>query len=203
VTPAPHGRALRRGDTGPQVLALQQRLTALGYWLGTPDGRYGELTVQAVQALQKAARIARDGRAGPATLAALDRDVLPAPTSTRGLVVEIDLERQLLLVVRDGKLLVVLSTSTGSGATYWNGGWRLAVTPRGHYRVYAQIDGLRRSPLGLLWRPKYFHGGIAVHGSTSVPHWPASHGCVRLSNAAMDMVWHEALMPIGTQVWVR
>src|SRR6476469_3582444 len=30
--------SLIRGDSGPKVLALQKRLSELGYWLGSPDG---------------------------------------------------------------------------------------------------------------------------------------------------------------------
>ncbi|MDP8987655.1 MAG: L,D-transpeptidase family protein, partial [Actinomycetota bacterium] len=37
------------------------------------------------------------------------------------------------------------------------------------------------SRLGKLYNPVYFTGsGIAIHGSTSVPTYPASHGCVRI-----------------------
>jgi hypothetical protein len=197
-------RSLRNGDRGPRVLVLQRELGGLGYWLGTPDGVYGDLTEQAVLALQKAAGLSRDGRVGPQTTSALRARVRPHSLSTSGRVVEIDLQRQLLLVVQDGLVLRALNTSTGSGGTYWyHGGARRAVTPRGHFEVYGQIDGLRVSPLGLLWRPKYFNGGIAVHGSPSVPPWPASHGCVRLSYPAMDMIWADGLMPLGTAVWVR
>src|SRR5580658_9983235 len=45
----------RPGSQGPAVLALQQSLTALGYWLGTPNGYFGTTTKQAVWALQKSA----------------------------------------------------------------------------------------------------------------------------------------------------
>src|SRR5689334_15086134 len=75
-------RALREGASGPAVLALQQELTELGYWLGTPDGEYGDLTEQAVLAVQKAAGLARDGRVGPRTVAALEAGVRPVPQST-------------------------------------------------------------------------------------------------------------------------
>jgi lipoprotein-anchoring transpeptidase ErfK/SrfK len=64
--------------------------------------------------------------------------------------------------------------------------------------VYRQINGWRRSPLGLLYRPKYFRGGYALHGSNSVPAYPASHGCVRVSLRAMDHLWSR--VPIGTRV---
>jgi len=201
--PSHRSTALRQGDRGPAVLALQQRLSALGYWLGTPDGHFGDLTEQAVYALQKAAGVTRDGRVGPRTAKALARGVRPDARSTVGHVVEVDLARQLVLVVDDGRVRLVLNTSTGSGRTYWRDGrLRLAVTPRGHFAVYAEIDGLRMSPLGRLWRPKYFHGGIALHGSLFVPPWPDSHGCVRLSDPAIDMLWESGLAPIGTPVWV-
>lgn len=53
-SPTPPRTTLRRGDESPKVLALQQQLVALGYWMGTPDGVFGTLTEQAVWALQKA-----------------------------------------------------------------------------------------------------------------------------------------------------
>jgi lipoprotein-anchoring transpeptidase ErfK/SrfK len=65
-------------------------------------------------------------------------------------------------------------------------------------------NGMHRSTLELgdMWRPKYFNGGIAVHGSPSVPPYPASHGCVRVSNAAMNWLWDVWGMPRGTRVLV-
>jgi lipoprotein-anchoring transpeptidase ErfK/SrfK len=65
-----------------------------------------------------------------------------------------------------------------------------------------QIDGVRHGPLGDLWRPKYFNGGIAIHGSPSIPPYPASHGCARLSNAAMNWIWATNKIPLKTKVWV-
>jgi lipoprotein-anchoring transpeptidase ErfK/SrfK len=197
---------LRPGDRGPQVLALQRRLTQLGYWLGTPDGTYGDLTRQAVIALQKAAGLGRDGVTGPKTRAALARGVRPSARTGRGHVVEVDLSRQLLLIVDNGRVSRILNTSTGSGVWYTapDGHRGHATTPAGTFRVQWQVDGWHTSPLGRLYRPKYFHPrGIAVHGYTSVPAYPASHGCVRVSLPAMDMLWRESLMPVGTQVTVH
>ena len=62
---------------------------------------------------------------------------------------------------------------------------------------------LDHGPLGVLWRPKYFTwSGIAIHGYTSVPPYPASHGCTRVSNAAVDWMWANNILPIGLTVWV-
>lgn len=80
--------------------ALQRDLNAAGYWLGTPDGTYGHLTEQAVMALQKSAGLTRDGVAGRKTLDALAEGTLPPLPSGPADRVEIDLERQVLLVVR-------------------------------------------------------------------------------------------------------
>ena len=42
--------------------------------------------------------------------------------------------------------------------------------------VQRKINGVRVSRLGELYRPAYFVGGYAIHGSPSVPNFPASHG---------------------------
>jgi hypothetical protein len=196
---------LRPGDSGARVRELQRELTDLGYWLGGVDGQYGNLTRQAVVALQKAAGISRDGIAGRNTQSALDRGVRPSARSSSGLVVEVNLSRQLLLVVDDGSVKRILNTSTGSGQTYTrpDGTRGTAITPRGRFTVSRQIDAWRTSPLGRLYRPKYFTAsGIAVHGATSVPAYPASHGCVRLSLAAMDMMWANNYLPLRGTVYV-
>lgn len=203
--PTPTPSVLRFGDAGPEVLALQRRLTALGYWLGPTDGDFGPLTQQAVYALQKSAGIARDGLVGPDTRRALDRGALPSATM-RGDGVEIDLGRQVLVVVRGGKVSVVLNTSTGNGEWYTTtyGTRAIARTPTGTFTFLRRVDGMDESSLGKLWRPIYFtDSGYAVHGSSSVPPRPASHGCARISNAAIDMVWAQGLMPVGSTITIR
>jgi peptidoglycan hydrolase-like protein with peptidoglycan-binding domain len=194
---------LKAGEKGPAIVALQTRLQALGYWTGSTNGNFGDQTKQAVYALQKAAGLDRDGVVGPQTRQALDRGVQPHAKSTSGYVIEIDLKKQLLMLVNNGKVTQILNTSTGSMKHYeQNGSTYLADTPPGHFKVSRQIDGWRDAPLGLLWRPKYFNGGIAIHGANSVPPYPASHGCARVSIAAMNMLWTGGKVPLKTNVWV-
>ena len=195
---------LRLGSRGSAVLAAQKRLTALGYWLGTPDGIYGPSTMHAVIALQKVAGLARDGILGPITARAMAAGVRPAARTKIGQVVEIDLAHQVLLVVSSGRVRLIFDTSTGSGAYYYSlGRLHHAVTPKGTYHVFRSVNGWDSGPLGKLYRPRYFNGGIAVHGYPSVPTWPASHGCVRVTIPAMDYLWAHALLPIGRTVLVR
>ena len=193
VAPPPATTWLREGASGPEVLALQHRLTVLGYWLNLADGHFGSSTTHAVVAFQKAEGISRDGIVGPATDAALASASRLQPRSSTGRVIEVDLSRQLLLVVVDGRVEWVMDMSTGAVA---------GSTPTGHFQVFRQVDGYDRSPLGVLYRPKYFNRGIAVHGYPSVPPVPASHGCVRVTDAAIDWLWASNAMPVGTAVWV-
>lgn len=173
--------------------AIQARLADLGYWVGEPDGSYGELTTQAVLAFQKAEGLERDGIAGSETLERLAQATRPRPRTEHGDAIEIDLERQILLVVRDGRTEWVLNTSTGAADT---------PTPAGRFEVERQIDGMRHAPLGDLYRPKYFDGGMAIHGYPEVPAQAASHGCARVSHPAMDLLWATGSDPLGTLVWV-
>jgi peptidoglycan hydrolase-like protein with peptidoglycan-binding domain len=197
-------KKLRQGDKGPAILALQRKLTQLGYWLGTPDGSFGGLTQQAVYALQKAAGLGRDGIVGVKTMAALNAEVRPTITSSgSGHRVEINKATQLLLIIDGTSITTILNTSTGSGANYLQSGHQeIALTPSGSFHVFRQIDGERIGPLGALWRPKYFNSGIAIHGLSSVPPYPASHGCARVSIAAMNWIWSTNQVPIGTSVTV-
>lgn len=56
---------------GPDVLAVQRRLAALGFAPGPLDGRYGPATESAVRELQAGSGIEVDGVVGPQTRAAL------------------------------------------------------------------------------------------------------------------------------------
>ena len=197
---------MRPGDSGEDVLAMQRRMAELGFWLGQPDGTFGDLTTQAVYAVQKAAGLERDGIAGPATRKMV-ADGVGAQARVGGDGIEIDLARQLLLVVRGGAVTTILNTSTGSNVPYaevfegktYRGD---AQTPPGTFNVFRQVSGEDKGPLGTLWSSKYFNGGIAVHGAPFVPPYPASHGCARVSMGAIAMIWADNLMPIGTQVSV-
>ena len=68
--------------------------------------------------------------------------------------------------------------------------------------MYQQVDGWVHGTLGTLYRPKFFAGNVGIHGSPSIPPYPASHGCVRMFNAAMDWIWASGDLPMGTEVWV-
>lgn len=194
---------LKPGDSGPEVRALQEKLSSMHFWVGSADGNYGLTTTQAVMAVQKAAGITADGVMGTRTRQAMARGVSVQPESSSGRVVEINKSKQLAMIVENGQVQAVLNTSTGSGQRYTSEGHTsVANTPSGHFAVFRQVDALDKSPLGELWRPKYFDGGIALHGAQAIPAYPASHGCARISNPAINWIWDTNQAPIGTAVWV-
>jgi peptidoglycan hydrolase-like protein with peptidoglycan-binding domain len=87
-------------------------LASTGYWVGNANGRFTDLTQQAVFALQKANGLNRDGIVNRWTSAALYRAVLPTPKTTNGLVLEISLSKQILMIVKDHKVIKIFNISS-------------------------------------------------------------------------------------------
>lgn len=189
--------------SGPATAAAQARLTELGFWTGTESGMYGFTTFQAVMAFQKYVSLPITGRLDQATVDQLNTLTERAQgTPQTNSWVEVDKARQLLFIVDKGETLWVLNTSTGSGVL--NSEVGDAVTPDGLWKVKRQrANGWWRGDLGHIYRPKYFRGGVAIHGMTSVPKRAASHGCVRVSVEAMDFIWENDLIPLGARIWVH
>ena len=187
----------------PQVRALQERLAELGYDVGTPDGQWGARTTYSLMAFQKVEGLSRDGQDGPQTQAALATATKPGPMVAGGAAnrIEIDVARQVLFHWVGGSLARILPVSTGNNEHYCvEGECSVAVTPGGSFRIGRKAAGLEVAPLGELWWPMYFNGGIAIHGSPSVPNYPASHGCIRIPMYAAPTFYDQ--VPAGTRVHV-
>jgi Putative peptidoglycan binding domain/L,D-transpeptidase catalytic domain len=215
LTPAPPPAELIRAIgslDGDGTRAVQQRLLDLHFWLAGVDGDYGHTTRQAVMAFQKYHLIPASGKVDQATADAMNLlAYMPRAVSSEGDIIEINKDLQVLFIVRGGQTQWILNTSTATGQTYEEPDRNTpgeiqrgtSITPSGLFRVNRERpDGWWEGDLGKIYRPKYFRGGVAVHGSGSIPNYPASHGCVRVSTQAMDMIWAENLMPLETPVWV-
>ncbi|MGH9285842.1 MAG: L,D-transpeptidase family protein, partial [Acidimicrobiales bacterium] len=194
---------LARGARGSEVLALEQRLDTLRYEVGKVDGVFDADTGHGVMAFQKAVGMERTGRATDEVIAAINSaapqpGLLPDGGAQR---VEVDLRRQIVLLFSGGHLERVINSSTGTNRRYCvDGQCATAVTPGGSFKVVRRIKGKRVSRLGTLWNPLYFNGGIAIHGSPSVPANPASHGCVRIPMSTSE--WFFNAVANGTPVYV-
>ena len=202
--PAPPAQSgvLQPGDRGPSVSRLQQRLAALGYRPGTPDGEFGVATESAVVAFEKHEGLPRDGAVGSAVRAHLARPTGAGPRSTKPTHIEVDLDRQIAFVVLPSGV-TVLDVSTGSGQAYTDPEStqvQVAYTPTGMFSVYRAVDAPVVAPLGTLYKPLYFLSGWAVHGESIVPPFPGSHGCVRTHD--WDQDWLFPHIPVGTRIMI-
>jgi peptidoglycan hydrolase-like protein with peptidoglycan-binding domain len=198
---------------GGETSRIQLRLYELGFWLQGADGEYGLTTRQAVMAFEKYMGFEADGAVDQRTADALTAMTLrPYARANSGTLVEIDKSKQLLFFVVNGRTEWVLNVSTGNGQEYTEPDKNtpgetitgVSLTPSGLHKVNRERpEGWWEGDLGEIYRPKYFVGGVAVHGSNSIPNYPASHGCVRVSVPAMDWVWDSGIMPLNTPVWVH
>ncbi|NAS23746.1 L,D-transpeptidase family protein [Herbidospora sp. NEAU-GS84] len=195
---------MKFGDKSHQIRAMKQRLRELGFDSGVDDGRYGETTRYAVWAFQKVNGLRMTNRIDRDTMWALrhPRRVKPLVRPRATDRVEIDVRRQLLTVWRDGKPDLTTHISTGANRSYCdNGHCGFARTPVGDFRAGTRAPGWTTSPLGTMFNSIYFNGGIAMHGSSEVPKYPASHGCIRIPIHTSKIIY--AMVQSGEPVYVR
>ena len=188
VSPRSHASTL----TGTEIKQLQARLAEFGYGGGR----------QAVIAFQKYEGREVTGKLNREESEAINNASAPKAKDPGYKHVEVDLDRQVLLSIDgDGSVKRIIPVSTGSNKQYNEKGMSgLAYTPRGRFKIYAKIAGWRKSPLGMLYYPNYFSDGLAIHGNSSVPDTPESHGCIRVPNSTAIDLYKQ--LPVGTIVLI-
>ncbi len=174
--------AVERATSPPETRDLQQQLVDLGFL--DKSGATGIVDYQTSTALlgfQKWANLTRDGTLGFATVAALVRATRPLPAlRAPGRRIEVQLRRQVALLIQDNKVVRAVHISSGAGGA----------TPRGSFRVYRKERYSWSVPFKV-WLPwaSYITGGIAFHEFASVPTYPASHGCIRVNRYDAPMLF--------------
>lgn len=184
-----------------QIKQAEQRLAERGYWTGRVDGVFDAGSREALIAFQK-----WEGRPVTAklTIDELEAIRLSETPKARDLGyehVEIDIDRQILMLVKEDGSVRVLPVSTGNDETFLSDGQTsIAYTPRGRFVVYDKTFGWENGALGSVYYANYISGGVAIHGYLAVPTRPASHGCIRIPMFAAREV--SKLLPLGTIVLV-
>ena len=164
---------LAEGAAGSVVAELGRQLAALGYIVPPASTSFDGDLLDSVYAFQKVQGLDRTGIVTPAFWAKLDHPLRPKPRYVQPADhIEVSVARQVLYVVRGGRVTAIVPVSTAGVAGDY--------TPRGRFAIYRKVLGFDPSPLGTLYDPMYFTGGYAIHGNPSVPPYPASHGCVRI-----------------------
>jgi hypothetical protein len=183
---------LQIGFRGPEVRALASRLTQLRFHLPRSATQYAPDLSDAVIAFQKSAGLPRTGIVSTRVWRALAGARPPAPRyRTPGRHIEVDKRRQILMVVRAGRITGVLPASTGATGN----------TPEGSFRILWKAP-TTTTWLGpaILYRTLTFHAGFAIHGFDPVPAYPASHGCVRVPIWAADWLYNQS--PVGERIFI-
>lgn len=177
------------GSSAAWVRALRSGLRFRGVFVprtGSFDSRMGDSVI----AFHKAY-----GRSRTTTFEARDwtlltRSRVVARDTSRGLHIEVDKGRQILMQVRDGRPISIIHISSG----------RTGNTPAGHHKVLWKGLMVPSFYETLLYRSMAFQGGFAIHGYPSVPTSPASHGCVRVPMWIANSLYQST--PVGTPVYV-
>jgi lipoprotein-anchoring transpeptidase ErfK/SrfK len=193
--------AQARRTTRAQVKEAERRLAEMGYWTGAVDGRIDPRTSAAVISFQKWEGRPVTGQLTIEEIEAIRTAAAPKAREDGYEHVEVDLDRQVLLLVNDDGTVRVLPVSTGNGKEFfYEGQTSIAYTPRGRFVVYEKGVGWENNVPGSMYYPNYISGGIAIHGSLNVPVQPASHGCIRIPMfAALEV---SKLLKLGTIVLV-
>ena len=179
----------KEGSRGTAVRALQRRLKDLGY-LTPVSGKFDGTTARAVLAFRKVNGFARITSAGRPVYRRLARGgggyKLRYPKA--GKHAEFDWSRQVLVLARGAKPVIILHSSSGASAT---------PTVLGKYHFYRKSPGYNAKGM---YYSAYFTGGYAIHGYSPVPTFPASHGCLRIPIASAKRVygWVDLGDPIYT-----
>jgi hypothetical protein len=168
------------GARGPLVRLLQSRLAGLHYSV-PGSGRFDAATARAVVAYRKVRGMSRVAYVSATLVRGLlaGRGAFKPRYPDHGKHVEVDLSRQVLVLVERGRVYRIYAVSSGKAST---------PTVLGKFRVYSKTFGTNAK--GMV-HSSYFIGGYAVHGYPSVPTFPASHGCVRvpIPNALAIFSW--------------
>lgn len=194
---------LSQGSSGSEVSYLQKALNAISYPAGKRNGSFGYETYEASVAFEKVHGLDRDGVVDPSEMTKIALATRPPTPRKKGKTfVDVDISRQVLFEVKKKRVINTIPVSTGSEAYYEQDGQTYkAHTPRGDFSIVRKIPGWRTSRLGRLWYPSYFVGGFAIHGSTDVPTYPASHGCVRIPMYVTKGFYYRN--PVGRPVFVH
>ena len=175
----------------PTVRQTQQLLVDLGFM--DRSGLTGVIDAQtstAVLGFEKWAGLSRDGILSAPVVDAITRATRPEPAvRARGRRIEVQVGRQLALLIENGRVERIVHISSGAGGA----------TPLGSFHVFRKERYSWSVPFKV-WLPwaSYFVGGVAFHEFGSVPTYAASHGCIRVNHYDAPLLFEFA--DYGTQV---
>jgi hypothetical protein len=174
--------------SGPEALLFNRLLADAGYHMGDVSDHFDESTALAVLAMRKVNDLPRTEEYDPAlfTMFLQGRGAFQPVHDQQGRYVEVDLSRQVMALIQDGKPTDVFHVSTGAFGT-----------PTGTYSFYEKSPGYNQKGM---YYSVYYSGNYATHGYYTVPTYPASHGCVR--NPEVYSVFIYDWLSLGDPIYI-
>ena len=201
----PSGLNLISGATGVSVTAecqvrsgrvrswrcAERTLKQQGYDVREVDGKVDRLSIWAIYAFEKVAGRSANGTFGDDEWAAMLRNprVKVRRPDLPSKHIEINLGKQLIMLVENGRVRNHLHTSTGKSST---------PTVRGTFTVYEKRPYYQTH--NRMYWSIFFYGGYAIHGYPEIPTYPASAGCARTFNGNQDFIYPR--VDYGERVYV-
>jgi hypothetical protein len=175
-------------EQGREALLFNRLLAEAGYHMGDVSDHIDESTGLAVLAMRKVNDLPRTGDYDPSlfTMLLRGRGAFEPVHDQEGHYVEVDLSRQVMALIEDGKPTDVFHVSTGAFGT-----------PTGTYSFYEKSPGYNQKGM---YYSVYYSGNYATHGYYTVPTYPASHGCVR--NPEVYSVFIYNWISLGDPIYV-
>jgi hypothetical protein len=181
---------LNQGECTDVVEAFKTNLAKMGYVSGSGDCFTSRLGRE-VLAYRKVNDMDRTKKAGAGLVKSVfaGKGAYHVKYPDAGEHAEVPLEKQVLVLIKNGKPFAIYPVSTGKPST---------PTVTGHYEFYRQEPGVNSEGMVDSF---YWHNGYAVHGYPEVPNYAASHGCVRTFIADQPRIYDSLHFGESIYVW--
>lgn len=187
----------QKGDTGSNVVKIQQALECLGYYSGTIDGIYGESTVAAVKKFQSKRGMKADGIAGAGTIRVLFGSTASTSTSSGSSTIKTEVldwyADNVTRVIPKNARFVVKDVKTGKtfNAVRWSGGDHMDTEPATAAdaavikSIYGGSYSWKRRPILIKYNGHVYAASMngMPHGTSTISNGFDGHFCIHFKNS--------------------
>ena len=185
----------KKGDSGSDVVKLQQALEYIGYYTGVIDGDYGQLTYNAVKRYQSKNDLKADGIAGEATIRKLFGKEPGSSTKAASYQTEtLDWYKDnVSRLIPKGARFTVKDVKTGKTfeMVRWSGGDHMDSEPYSKQdtatikSIYGGSFSWDRRPILILYKGHVYAASMngMPHGTTTISNNFDGHLCIHFQNS--------------------
>lgn len=188
----------QKGDSGSDVVKIQQALECLGYYSGSIDGVYGESTVAAVKKFQSKRGMKADGIAGAGTIRVLFGSSASTSASSSGSTTP---KTEVLdwyadnvsKVIPKNAHFTIKDVKTGKtfNAVRWSGGDHMDTEPASSAdtavikSIYGGSFSWKRRPILIKYNGHVYAASMngMPHGTTTISNGFDGHFCIHFKNS--------------------